>query len=522
MEGKTESFEEWFRKESDFYCDKICLREIPNKNGYRGVFATEDIADDEVLFTVNRSLVLSAENSHLSKLVTVEKLDPWLSLILVVMDEWCRATESLWSSYLDVLPIDSPNFQPLMFWPKESLEELQTSPVVNRIGKEEAEEIFRLVLLPVFEKSKDVLHPKLFPKSELYVEETLLPLYHRAGSVIMAYAFDIEKDQSALEEDEEGFISDEDDELLPKGLIPMADMLNADADLNNAQLFYEGRILSMKATKLIKAGEEIFNDYGALPRSELLRRYGYVTSRYGKFDVADLPLPLVVEIAKKKFGVSADEVEKRSTFVGSQIFIENGYDITHFHLEFEADSGSEIPECPFDSDLINFVNILLLPNAAFKSLGQRGKSPKGDLLSKAMAPEILDLLGFACEELRSKYPSTVDQDLQQLKEQKRLMEELPGGREDVKMTNGHQSSDSQSEFLRISRYCQALEVRLGEKKVLQKAELYAREMASYIRKERGRKKRTAEDHPSVPGPGLKESRPKPVTTKLRELLGENP
>ncbi|KAL9090135.1 MAG: hypothetical protein Q9165_005415 [Trypethelium subeluteriae] len=519
MEGKTQFFDEWFRKESDFCCGKICLREIPSKNGYRGVFATEDIAEDEVLFTVNRSLVLSAESVHLSKRMTVEKLDPWLTLILVVMDEWCRATESSWSAYLDVLPIDSPKFQPLMFWPKECLEELQTSPVVNRIGKEEAEEIFRTVLLPVFEKNKDVLHPKLFPESETYIEETLLPLYHRAGSVIMAYAFDIEKEQSTLEKDEEGFISDEEDEFLPKGLIPMADMLNADADLNNAQLFYEDKTLSMRATKLIKAGEEIFNDYGALPRSELLRRYGYITPRYGKFDVAELPLSLVIESAKKKFGLSAEEIDQRFTFMGPHIFIENGYDITHFHLE--TDGGSEIPECPFDSDLLNIINVLLLPKAAFKSLGRRGKLPKGDLSSKAMAPEILDLLKSACEELRSKYPSPIDQDLQQLKEQKHLMEELSGGMGNVQMINNeHQSCDSQSEFLRINRHCQALEVRIGEKKLLQNAEVYAEEMASYIRKERGKKKRTAEDHTSETGP--KRSRPNPVTMKLRERLEENP
>ena len=46
----------------------------------------------------------------------------------------------------------------------------------------------------------------------------------------------------------------------------------------------------MKSTKPIAAGEEIFNDYGELPRGDLLRRYGYVTDNYAKYDVVEIPL----------------------------------------------------------------------------------------------------------------------------------------------------------------------------------------------------------------------------------------
>jgi SET domain-containing protein 6 len=44
----------------------------------------------------------------------------------------------------------------------------------------------------------------------------------------------------------------------------------------------------MRCIKPIAAGEEIFNDYGQLPRSDLLRRYGYVTPNYGPYDVAEI------------------------------------------------------------------------------------------------------------------------------------------------------------------------------------------------------------------------------------------
>lgn len=54
----------------------------------------------------------------------------------------------------------------------------------------------------------------------------------------------------------------------------------------------------MLTTKSIAAGEEIFNDYGEMPRSDLLRRYGYVTDNYKKFDVVELYAPNIIQSAK--------------------------------------------------------------------------------------------------------------------------------------------------------------------------------------------------------------------------------
>jgi SET domain-containing protein 6 len=55
----------------------------------------------------------------------------------------------------------------------------------------------------------------------------------------------------------------------------------------------------MKALKPIKAGEEILNDYGPLPRSDLLRRYGYITDNYEKYDVVEVAIDLVCDIIQK-------------------------------------------------------------------------------------------------------------------------------------------------------------------------------------------------------------------------------
>ena len=55
--------------------------------------------------------------------------------------------------------------------------------------------------------------------------------------------------------------------------------------------------LVMKATKSIKAGEEVYNDYGPLPRSELLRMYGYVTANYAQYDVVEVTSELLHAMA---------------------------------------------------------------------------------------------------------------------------------------------------------------------------------------------------------------------------------
>lgn len=63
----------------------------------------------------------------------------------------------------------------------------------------------------------------------------------------------------------------------------------------------------MKAIKPIQEGEEIFNDYGEIPRADLLRRYGYVTDNYSQYDVIELPLRDICQAA----GLSNSDVESQ-------------------------------------------------------------------------------------------------------------------------------------------------------------------------------------------------------------------
>lgn len=60
----------------------------------------------------------------------------------------------------------------------------------------------------------------------------------------------------------------------------------------------------MKATRAIRTGDEVFNDYGPLPRSDLLRMYGYLTENYAQYDV--------VELSSQDIWDAAEAIRKKS------------------------------------------------------------------------------------------------------------------------------------------------------------------------------------------------------------------
>ena len=87
------------------------------------------------------------------------------------------------------------------------------------------------------------------------------------------------------------------------------------ADAYQAYLIQNQASLTMIALKDIKAGEQIYNDFGELPRSDLLRRYGYVTDRYKKWDVVEISLALVEEVARMRKPMSEVDLDKRVSVV---------------------------------------------------------------------------------------------------------------------------------------------------------------------------------------------------------------
>ncbi|KAI9714788.1 MAG: hypothetical protein M1820_000077 [Bogoriella megaspora] len=503
----TKLFEEWFRQESGACSGEICLRDARDKGAGRAVFSTADIEEDETLFEVPRSMILTVQNSILYRKIpeVLDKLEPWLALTVAVMYEHQNVrrgptfhAESYWKPYFPMLPLFSKQFQPLMYWPESSLIELQASPVLERIGMQQVEDIFWSVVVPILKNLKDdsvFEFPSQGPDSEAvflerFIKENYLTLYHGVASSIMAYAFDIEKDEEDREKDEDGFMSEEEDAVLPKGMVPMADMLNADADLNNARLFYESKALCMRAIKPIKKGEQIFNDYGPLPRSELLRRYGYLTPRYAKYDVAELSQELLTNIAINDYEITKKASTEKLQFLESMDQMEDGYNVVRFtnadtsndsiNSENSREDEERMPTSPFPRELITFVTLLLLPEPSFRDYKRRSKLPKGGKSNETLAPEILMLLVTACEQQLKKYATALEEDLRLLDEQEQIIEKqisvlkkMEHGTDECEGLEAY--DEEENGLLGLIRKRQAMEVRIGEKEVLTEAMQFARQ-----------------------------------------------
>ena len=83
----------------------------------------------------------------------------------------------------------------------------------------------------------------------------------------------------------------------------------------------------MKATKPISAGEQIFNDYGPLPRSDLVRMYGYITDNYAQYDVVEFSHDTLLEVVGKKHNMSNKSWLKRQEQLDELGLLDDGYAI---------------------------------------------------------------------------------------------------------------------------------------------------------------------------------------------------
>jgi SET domain-containing protein 6 len=207
--------------------------------------AKQKIPEDTTLFTIPRSAIVNTETSELSeKLPGVfdipesddddeedededeEPLDPWASLILVMLYEYLQGEKSRWKPYFDVLPqaFDTP-----IFWSEDELKELEgTCLTTEKIGKQESDEMLRKRILPIVLQNADIFYPE---GAAQLSEDGLLSLAHRIGSTIMAYAFDLDNGGEDSDSEEDGWAEDRDGNTM-LGMVPMADILNANADFN--------------------------------------------------------------------------------------------------------------------------------------------------------------------------------------------------------------------------------------------------------------------------------------------------
>lgn len=338
---------------------------------------------------------------------------------------------SKWKPYLDVLP---EQFDTLMFWNQEELDNLRGSAVVDKIGKQSAEHDFRTILMPIIRQVPDSYTVKHLN------DDDLIRLCHRMGSTIMAYAFDVEQPSNEQEESDGWEVASDDEEsVLPVGMIPMADMLNADADRNNAKLYYEEDRVCMRSIKPVRQGEELFNDYGPIPQADLLRRYGYVTSNYAQYDVVEIDQAIVLEAFSSVYReLTSKEIDRRLTFLD-----QCGISLEDFDISHENEHGPSLSE-----QLVVTLKILASSGAEFKDLYSTRKLPATAL--QELNQRQLNVLSDIVLRRRGQYaPQSLAQDSSDLAA--------------LECDRRIQSSST------VRRKAMALQVITGEKQVLQAA-----------------------------------------------------
>ncbi|KAK5107269.1 hypothetical protein LTR62_001585 [Meristemomyces frigidus] len=362
FEQASASFILWLEQQGTTVTNKIELVDLRLRGAGRGVVATQNIGEDDKLFSVPRSAMLTIQNSKLPDDIKAQLKDPWLGLIVAMIYEDQQGADSQWKAYFDVLPT---TFDTLMFWSDEELQWLHGSAVANKIGRDSADAAFKDRVLPLIRA-----HPGVFKLSDSS-DDNIVQICHRMGSIIMAYAFDIETPESENEqkEGEDGWEED-DMENQQKGMIPLADILNADADRCNAKLYYEDDKVTMKAIQPIAAGDEIFNDYGPLPTADVLRRYGYTTANYAQYDVVEISLEDIKLAAKHVTKFDEVELEARLQYLESQDSVDTAYDIAR-------PSQEDVQQFP--DELCIVVNILTLPQTEFEQMKKREKMLKPTL-----------------------------------------------------------------------------------------------------------------------------------------------
>lgn len=184
----------------------------------------------------------------------------------------------------------------------------------------------------------------------------------------------------------------------------------------------------MKATKAINPGEQIFNDYGPLPRSDLLRMYGYVTDNYAQYDVVEIEHELLVDVAGMR------EADKNTAWLKREEQLDEIGII---------DDGYSFPRPPEGVRLEQY-----LPGNIHMLLRGLCSDPSTMKLPKMNSQESLSiqeatLLSTVTTKKLSEYPTCLQHDMSELR-----------------------SNDGPEADPKNRRHEMALKVRIGEKEIL--------------------------------------------------------
>jgi SET domain-containing protein 6 len=190
----------------------------------------------------------------------------------------------------------------------------------------------------------------------------------------------------------------------------------------------------MKAIKPIQEGEEIFNDYGEIPRADLLRRYGYVTDNYASFDVVEFSLADICQAA----GLPNSDLESqpRLQLLEEHDLLDDGYVIPR-------PSPNDTLEDILPMELVALLTTLCQSPEDFEQRRSKNKPPKPSMDSLQA-----NLLHKVLQTKQSHYPTSLAHDMQ-------LLSSLTPPQAPAAL-------EGSSRRLKM-----ALQVRIGEKEILQ-------------------------------------------------------
>jgi N-lysine methyltransferase SETD6 len=189
----------------------------------------------------------------------------------------------------------------------------------------------------------------------------------------------------------------------------------------------------MRAISDIPAGTEIFNTYGLLPRSALLRQYGYVADSYAPHDTAELPYDLVVQAS----GISAEKVKERVDFLQKhdENIVDSSYEIKSPKLYKSLLSL-------FEQDLLLLTSFLVVSDAQFEQLSAQQELP----YIPRVGPHVAAALHRACMSKLQAYRTSIEEDEAEMKR--------------LQLDNGMHLNQT------LRRRYMAIQVRHGEKVIL--------------------------------------------------------
>ncbi|RPA83774.1 SET domain-containing protein [Ascobolus immersus RN42] len=344
---------------------KCALTTIPGRG--RCMVATTDIDEDETLVSIPRNIIFSVEKSPLHNIMgeQLDAMGPWQSLILCMIYETRPGAD--WAPYFGVLPLTrDQELDTLVYWQDEELEVLKGCEILQRIGKDEAEAMFRDDVMPVIQRNRNLFEGTCIDFNML--EDSVIEWGHKMASTIMAYSFDVQRPGAAdadmaMDDDEDiDDVEEPDPGNAFKGMVPIADMLNADID-NNCFIVQTNTHLEVMSVSPIRKGDELLNDYGSMPQAELLRRYGYITPNYAQFDVVDLNHKIIVKAISRHAPPEVVEgMDQKVDFLLDTEVLEDIYDL---------DRDFKPP-----SELYVAIKILSLPTQEFLQLKAEDKLPE--------------------------------------------------------------------------------------------------------------------------------------------------